>query len=378
MLIVDLIAIAVTLAAAAYGFRRGLNAAGLALIGFGVGAILGSRLAPLALEDGYEDTFAPAVALPAALLLGAMLAAAFERLGLGLRRHIRARGRLNAAGGALLAACLALIAVWMAAALAARNDDLRADVRDSQIIDRLNAALPPPGPLLNPEKRRPRLDPLPRLTGPRPRVGAVDPTIRRDSHVRAASASVVRIHTSGCGRDGRGSGWVARDGIVVTNAHVVHDARKLEVQPRGNAGRHEGEVIWFDRENDVAVMRVPGVRRLPALRLGSDPKARTSAAALSYPRGGRFKVRPARIGAVKRDPALQVEGRMITVNVVPYRAEGTARGSSGGPIIDRLGHVRAMMFASNGNGTNGVGVPPEAIRRALRSAGPAVEHGDCI
>ena len=69
---------------------------------------------------------------------------------------------------------------------------------------------------------------------------------------------------------------------------------------------------------------------------------------------------------------------MITVNVVPYRAEGTARGSSGGPIIDRLGHVRAMMFASNGNGTNGVGVPPEAIRRALRSAGPAVEHGDCI
>ena len=377
MLIVDLIVIAVTLAAAAVGFRHGLNAAALALIGFGAGAIIGSRLAPLALEGGYEDTLAPAVALPAALLLGSIFAATFERLGFGLRRHIRLRGKLNAVGGALLAACLALIAVWMVGALAARSDDLRADVRDSEIIDRLNAALPPPGPLLNPEKRR-RVHPLPRLTGPRPRIGAVDPTIRSDRQVRAAALSVVRVHTSGCGRDGRGSGWVARDGIVVTNAHVVHDAKKVEVQPRGNAGRREAEVIWFDRQNDVAVMRVPGVRGLPPLRLGPDPKARTSAAALSYPRGGRYKVRPARIAAVKRDPSLQVEGRRITVNVVPYRAEGTARGSSGGPIVDRLGHVRTMVFAGNENGTRGVGVPPEAIGLALRRAGPPVEHGDCI
>ena len=304
MLTVDLIAIAVTLAAAAYGFRQGLRASALAVIGFAVGAIIGSRLAPLVLEGGYEDTFAPAFALPAALLLGGILGATFERVGFGLRRHIRLRGMPNAVAGALLAAFVALIAVWMAAALAARDDDLRADVRDSEIVDRLNAALPPPGPLLNPEQKRRRLDPPPRLTGPRPKVGAVDPTIRRDRHVRAAAASVVRIHMSGCGGGGTGSGWIARDGIVVTNAHVVHDVRKLEVQPRGNAGRYEGEVIWFDRENDVAVMRVPGVRRLPALRLGSDPKARTSAAALSYPRGGRFKVRPARIVAVKRDPAL--------------------------------------------------------------------------
>jgi hypothetical protein len=376
VLIVDLIVIAVVLAAAAYGFWQGLNAFALALIGFGVGAIIGSRLAPLALDGGYEDTFAPAVALPAALLCGALLAAAFERLGFGLRRHIRLRGKLNAVGGALLAGCLALIAVWIVGALAARSDDLRGDVRDSEIIDRLNAALPPPGPLLEPKKRS-RLDPLPRLTGPRRRIGSVDPTIKRDPQVRSAAASVVKIHLTGCGDEGTGSGWIARDGIVVTNAHVVRGAETLKVQPRGNRGRHEADVIWFDEENDVAVMRVPGARRIAPLKLGPDPKKGTYAAALGYPGGGPYTVRPARTGAARRDPALRVEGRRIRGKVVHFRARGTGPGSSGGPIIDRLGRVRTMVFAGRATGTLGIGVPTPPIRRALRGAGAPVEHGDC-
>ncbi len=378
MVAVDLIIVVVTIAAAIWGFRTGLTAGALALIGFGVGAIIGSRVAPLILDGGYEDPFAPVVALPAALLFGAVLAALLERVGFRLRRHIRVRGKLNAAGGALLAGCLGLVGVWVIGALAARSDDLRADVRDSEIIERLNAMLPPPGPLLRPEKRR-QLDPLPQMTGPAPNIGPADPAIRRDPQVRAAGASVVKIHGTGCGGGRRGSGWIARDGIVVTNAHVVNRADEmLGVQLRGKGPLHQGQVIWFDRKNDVALMRVPGVSGVPALRLGREAKAGTYAAALGYPGGGPYKVKPGRTGAPTRDPALKLEGKRVKARITPFRAIGFRGGSSGGPIVDRRGHVRTMVFAGRVGTSVGYGVPMTSIRRALRRAGPPVPHGSCL
>lgn len=376
MVVVDLIVVGVLLAAAALGFRQGLNAAALALIGFGVGAIIGSRLAPLALESGYEDTFAPAVALPAGLLLGAIFAAAFERLGFRLRRHVRLRGKVNAVGGALLAACLGLVGVWILAALAARSSEVRPDVRDSAIIERLNAVLPPPGPLLRPEKRR-RLDPLPQMTGPAPNIGPADPRIKNARRIRAAAPSVVKIRKSGCAGGGTGSGWIARDGIVVTNAHVVQDAQHVAVQPRGKGEHHAGDVIWFDPKNDIAVVRVPGVSGVPALRLGAEPKAGTYAAALGFPGGGPYTVKPGRTGEPTRHPGLEVDGKPIRVKITPFRAIGAGPGSSGGPIVDRRGHVRTMVFAGRTGTSVGYGVPTTGIRRALRRAGPSVDHGEC-
>ena len=376
MVIVDVIAIGVLLAAAVLGFRQGLNAAAFGLIGFGVGAILGSRLAPLVLDGGYEDTFAPAFALPAALLVGGVLGATFERLGFGLRRHIRLRGKVNAVGGALLAACLGLVGVWILAALAARNSELRPDVRDSTIVERLNAVLPPPGPLLRPEKRR-RVDPLPQMTGPAPNIGPADPRIKNAPGVRAAAPSVVKIRGGGCAGGRGGSGWIARDGIVVTNAHVVQDAEHLTAQPRGEGEQHEGDVIWFDVKNDIAVMRVPGVSGVPPLRIGAEPKAGTYAAALGYPGGGPYTVKPGRTGEPTRHPGLEVDGKPVKVKVTPFRAVGAGPGSSGGPIVDRRGRVRTMVFAGRRGASVGYGVPTRAIRQALRRAGPPVDHGEC-
>ena len=138
--------------------------------------------------------------------------------------------------GALLAGCLGLVMVWICGAAAARVDDLRDPVRDSKIIDRLNAVLPPPGPLLKPE---PGPESIPALAGPEPRVRPVDPGIVRDPQVRAAARSVVKIYSQTCG--GTGTGWVARRGIVVTAAHVVAGEDKTTVQVRGRGPLHRAE-----------------------------------------------------------------------------------------------------------------------------------------
>ena len=374
--IVDLIIVVFTLAAAAWGFREGINAAAFALLGFGAGAVLGSRVAPLILDGGYEDPYAPAIALPAAILFGAVLAAAFETLGLRLGRRTRTRGIVNAAGGALLAGCVALVGVWVVAALAARADDLRGDVRDSRIVERLNAALPPPGPLLK-AKKRTRLDPLPTATGPNPQIGPLDPETVRDPQVRAAGRAVVKVYVSGCGRGGRGSGWVAGSGVIVTNAHVVERMSDVRVQPGGTGPLYGGQVTFYDRPNDVAVVRVPGLAGAPALPIGREAEGDTDAAALGFPGGGPYKVKAAKTAQPTRVPKLVIGGRRVRARVTPFRVLGIIPGSSGGPVIDRRGHVRTMTFAVRAGLRFGYGVPIRAIKRALRSAAGPVPTGSC-
>ena len=71
-----------------------------------------------------------------------------------------------------------------------------------------------------------------------------------------------------CGLGIEGSGWVARAGLVVTNAHVVAGAeghRACEL--RGRQPGLDATVVAFDPRNDVAILRVPGLNA-PALPLG--------------------------------------------------------------------------------------------------------------
>ncbi|MDQ4130064.1 MAG: CvpA family protein [Actinomycetota bacterium] len=371
---VDVLSIALVVAAVVWGYRQGLSPGAFALAGFAVGAILGSRVAPLLLDGGHQDPFAPAISLPAALLFGAILAALLERFGFQLRVRIRRRSVPDVASGVVLAACVGVVAVWVLGAAAAQLDGLKDPVRESSIIEELNAALPPPGPLLNPEK--PPTDPLPVLAGPEPNLGPADPSIRYDRQVRSAARSVVKIFVSRCGGMGAGSGWVARDGIVVTNAHIVRASESggVQVKVRGSGPSHDAETIYYDRLNDVAVLRVTGISGVPALPIVDlpRPKAGSYVAALGFPRAGPFRITPGRLG-----PTTRIVEQDQTVTV--FRAAGTAPGSSGSPVVDRRGRVVTTLFAGRTGpaGRFRYGVPIRVTRRALRRAGPPADTGNC-
>lgn len=382
MITLDWIIVGVAALLALNGMRQGFVVGVLQLAGFAAGAFAGGRLAPLVLSGGAESPYTPLVALGAALALGTLFAAGLEVAGLALRRMMVLPGlRATDAGlGGLLGVALALGLAWMAATVALQTPGLgwRRDVQRSEILSRLTEELPASGFLLN---ALARFDPLPDLPGPSAGdVAPPAPEIARSPGVLRAGDGVVRILGEACGLQVEGSGWIAADGVVVTNAHVVAGEDDTIVQVRGGAAALDARVVHFDVTNDVAVLRVPGLPTGRGLALAGTPTAGTAAAVLGYPGNGPFTVRAARLGDTRRVLARDAYGRgPVSRTVTAFRGR-VEPGNSGGPVVDADGRVLATVFArrvSDGPST-GYGVPDAIVRDALARAGSTpVGTGAC-
>jgi S1-C subfamily serine protease len=365
---------------ALFGFRRGFIVAALSFGGFAIGSFIGTRLGPLLLSGGSASQYAPAFGLIGALLAGAILATGFEGIGLRLRRTLvlPGLGLLDGAFGAVLSAMLGLAIAWILAAVAlqARPDpQLRADIQRSAILSELNQILPPTGPILNVLAS---LDPLPRVTGPLPDVSPPSAAIARESGVRVASRSVVRVLGTACGLAIEGSGWIAAPGVVVTNAHVVAGEHDTTVEPGGHEPQLSAYAIAFDPTDDVAVLRVPGLN-IPSLRFATSTPSGRGGAVLGYPENGPFDARAARIGSTQRIITDDAYGNgPVSRLLTPLR--GLVRpGNSGGPLVDRSGRVVTTVFASTSGGGSpgGYGVANSTVAQVLAGAGRMVGTGEC-
>ena len=375
----DWIIIAFTALMAVWGFGQGLIAGGLSLAGFALGAFLGSRLGPLLLSDGSHSPYAPLVALVTALILGAVLASALEVAGFHLRGRLPEElGVADGVGGAVLVACLGLFLVWIAGAVALQTPgarELREPIQRSEILQRLNAALPPSGPIL---RALARFDTFPSIRGPAANVPPPNSKIARDPDVRAAGRSVVRVLGTACGLGVQGSGWVARRGIVVTNAHVVAGQDDTTVQLGGDGPSVDAEAVWYDPQNDLAILRAPGIGGAPPLALDVNAKPGTSAAVLGFPDNGAFDVQPARLGQTATVITQDSYGRGPVQRTITSLRGLVRHGNSGGPVVDGSGRVVATVFAAAINrGRTGYAVPDSIVRSALGRVRGAVDTGPC-
>jgi S1-C subfamily serine protease len=374
---IDWVILGAVVLLALFGWAQGFVAGALALVGFAAGAWLGTRIAPLVLEGGSESEWAPAFALIGAIVAGGVLAASFEGVGARLRARVSspAFAAVDGALGAALTACVGLLVAWVLGAVALQAaPDIRRDVQRSTILRQLNAVLPPTGPLLNTLRA---LDPFPRIDGPTARVPPPQPGIAGDREVRAARASVVRILGTACGVGVEGSGWVARPGVVVTNAHVVAGQDDTRVLPEGREPELDAQAIAFDPRNDLAVLRVPGLES-PALELAGDPQSGTSAAILGFPLNGPYDVRAGRLGQTREVVSQDAYGRgPVQRSIVSLR--GNVRpGNSGGPMVDGAGRVVTTIFAATTSAPRGgYGVPNTIVRDALAGASGPVSTGQC-
>ena len=364
---------------AAWGYQQGLTVGALSLLGFAVGAFAGGRLGPALLPEGSESPYAPIVALAGALLIGGIVAVSLEGVAHTLRRRLlRHPGAVavDAAGGAVLLAALGLGLVWLFGAVALNTpgaNDLRQTAQRSNILAALNGALPPSGFIINALNR---IDPGVAVPGQDPAVGPPDSRLAGDPQVRSASASVVRVQGTACGLGVEGSGWVAAPGMVATNAHVVAGQDDTTVSVEGEGG-HDADPVFYDPENDLALLRVEEVDSAP-LRLVDGPASGTPGAVIGYPENGPLAIGAARIGSTETVISEDSYGRgPVRRQLTALRGE-VRSGNSGGPVVDGDGRVLTTVFAATTTGkAGGYGVPNAIVAGALAAAGGEVSTGPC-
>ena len=374
---VDWIAIGVIGLAALVGFRRGFVETVLSLGGLVAGAYLGARIAPHVLP-GTDSAYTPLIGLAGAVAGAVLFQTLASIAGHWVRRTlvIPPLKLLDSIFGIFVGAAMGLALVWIGGAIALHlpgQAEARRAVQKSRVLRELNDIVPPSQIM----EAIQRVDPFPSILGPGLPPEKPDPRVLRRPGVKQAAPGVVRILGTACGLAVSGSGWVVRPRLVVTAAHVVAGERDTVIQLDASTGdRLPARAVLFDSKNDVAILRVPGLRARPLAT--ADPVPGEAVAILGYPENGPFDAVPGRLGETVTVLTEDAYGRRPVRRTVTTLRGRVPHGNSGGPAVNANGQVTSTVFAARVGASGGYGVPTSIVRDALARPKRQVSTGPCV
>jgi S1-C subfamily serine protease len=184
-----------------------------------------------------------------------------------------------------------------------------------------------------------------------PKIGG-DPVLSAAQLSKKWGPSTLYIQANIKGQAiGSGTAWVynAKEGLVVTNAHVVNAGNEYQIGTGAN--RQTAQLVGVSVCDDLAVLKVPNLHGLPQFQLGSQSQVQQgeTTVALGYP------------GNVSKTPNLSETTGVVSVTRTSFQLQGVETpnypdviqttapinpGNSGGPLLDDHGHLIGINTAT--------------------------------
>lgn len=167
---------------------------------------------------------------------------------------------------------------------------------------------------------------------------------------------MIRIRNTGCGELGVGSAWLAADGSVMTNRHVVEGDYKIEMLTWDGIDLTPSSI---EVAEDLDVARLSGdwsaasaLTPLPVRTTRVEPGERI--AIVGFPEGNELKVSTGVAVGYGPEPDTPAHEVLKLTNVIKP-------GNSGGPAIDANGEVVGVAFAEEVATDEALVIPIQAV-----------------
>lgn len=335
------------------GYRLGFITRATSWIGLALGLLIATRLLPPLAErfsggDEVRLLIAMAGVLIGAAFLGQTLGLlAGSRLHLALPEHGPAQ-MIDRSTGAVAGVLGVAVALWLLLPVMADIPGWPArQARTSALAHAVDDMFPAAPDALQSLRQLVGRDRFPRVFGgleAAPDLG--QPPAQSGLSVGLADTvarSTVKVEAAACGRIQDGSGAVIGDELIVTNAHVVAGGRRITVERYPDGDDLTGQLVAFDPDRDLAVLRVPGLAR-PVLPM-TDGSEGDRGAVFGRPGGGPLRLAPFEIGREVRANGNDIYDKERSQRRVLFISASLAPGDSGAALVNPEGEVIGVAFA---------------------------------
>lgn len=207
--------------------------------------------------------------------------------------------------------------------------------------------------------------------------------------IQQVKNSVIKIYTTAAApnylapwqllnpRQFSGSGTVISKNRILTNAHVVADAKYIQVQKNSSSEKYIAEVSFISHAADLAILKVHDksfFSDLKALEIASLPELYQEVSVFGYPIGGEsLSVTKGIMSRVEQQIYAHSQNFLLAGQI----DAAINPGNSGGPVIMNQKIVGVVMQAYASPMTMNLGyfIPPSIIQHVLKDSEDAKYDG---